>query len=459
MKLRSHLIGLVLVAVLPVLVFAGVVVALLARAQRATLELGLQGTTRALTAAVDERLASAVTSLQLLAASEDFDTPSFERLHRQAVRAVESQEGWEAVSVVRPDGEHVLNTTRPYGTRLTPLTDREYFQRVLETGQPVVSDFIVGKTTQVPVVVVAVPVVREGRMVYVLLGALEVEVFSQVLRAQNIPPEWTAAILDRKATILARSRDAEQYVGTPATGAIAERLRARDEDIIEERTKDGQLTHGAFKRSDTTGWTVILGLPSSALQGPVQRTLVTVLAGGAVLLLVAIGLALVVGRRVANPLLALSASAAALGREPLGEEVQGTGHEAGFQRTDQEAHDVELHFGADEHRACRGDAPGNHDARNPQPRAHPVQQHVAGHFEQEIAQEEHACAQTIYGVGQAEFALHLQLGETDVDAVQISRDKADDEQRHEAHRDLAEQGLVGGGVGRGLRQGAYPQGG
>jgi signal transduction histidine kinase len=314
MKLRSHLIALVLAAVLPVVIFAGVVVGLLAREQRVTLELGLRGTTRALTAAVDERVASAITSLKLLAASEDFDTESFATFHRRATRAVGSQEGWQAVSVVRPDGEQLLNTTRPFGSRLASVADREYFQQVLETGRPVVSDFIVGKTVEVPVVVVAVPVIREGQLVYVLLGALKLEVFSQVLRDQNIPPEWTAAVLDRKAIILARSRAAEQFVGTPARGVIAERIQARSEDVLEELTKEGKPAHGAFKRSEVTGWTVLLGLPSSAIQGPVHRTFWAVLAGGAVLLLVAIVLALFFGRRIARPILALSSSAAALGR-------------------------------------------------------------------------------------------------------------------------------------------------
>jgi PAS domain S-box-containing protein len=314
MKLRSHLIGLVLVAVLPVLVFAGAVVALLAREQRAALELGLRGTTRALSTVVDERIASAVTSLNLLASSEDFDTEAFADLHRRAIRAVSSQEGWQSISVIGASGEHLLDTRHPFGTPLSSLADSDYFKQVVATGRPAVSDFIAGKTFETPVLVVAVPVPINGRLAYVLTGTLALDVLSEALRAQNIPPEWTVSILDRNATIIARSRGAERLVGSAAAGVLVTRSREQMEDVFEDVTMEGRPVYGAFSRSVITGWTVALGLPTSAVQGPVHRTFGTVLAGGAVLLLVAIVLAVVFGRRISRPMLALSSSAAALGR-------------------------------------------------------------------------------------------------------------------------------------------------
>jgi len=48
------------------------------------------------------------------------------------------------------------------------------------------------------------------------------------------------------------------------------------------------------------------------------------------------------------------------------------------------------------------------------------QQQVAGHFEQQIADEEHACAGTIDGIAEIKVLEHLQLGKRHVDAVQIS---------------------------------------
>ncbi|HEX8824741.1 MAG TPA: ATP-binding protein [Archangium sp.] len=314
MRLRSHLIGLVLVAVLPVLVFACAVVTLLAHEQRTSVELGLQGTSRALTAAVDERIASVVTGLNLFAASEDFDTQGLAELHRRATRAVSSEAGWQSISVSRVNGEQLLSTNQPFGTPLPSLADREAFKQVLATGRPAVSGFSVGKLSGVPILVVSVPVMRDGHMRYVLSGSLRLEVLSRVLQAHDLPPEWTSALLDRNATILARSRSPEQFIGRAATPVLAARSRERMEGVFEDVTQEGRPAYGAFTRSKVTGWTVVLGLPASELRGPVHRTFGAVLGGGAALLLVAIVLAIVFGRRIARPMIALSSSATALGQ-------------------------------------------------------------------------------------------------------------------------------------------------
>ncbi|KAG0731879.1 hypothetical protein G6F23_014872 [Rhizopus arrhizus] len=84
----------------------------------------------------------------------------------------------------------------------------------------------------------------------------------------------------------------------------------------------------------------------------------------------------------------------------------------------QEAQDVETGGRLDEHEHAGQDAPRDHDARDPAPRAQPVHQQVARHFEQEVADEEHAGAQAEHGFAEAQVLRHLQLGEADVDAVQ-----------------------------------------
>ncbi|MEK7229379.1 MAG: hypothetical protein AAB154_04975, partial [Candidatus Binatota bacterium] len=74
MKLRSHLIILVVAALLPVLIFAGVMIVLFDRQQRATVESRLVDTTRALSLAVDGEVASWVSTLQALGVSKYLDS-------------------------------------------------------------------------------------------------------------------------------------------------------------------------------------------------------------------------------------------------------------------------------------------------------------------------------------------------------------------------------------------------
>lgn len=73
MKLRTHLVALVLVAVVPIVLFATVVVVLLWLADRRGTEERLRNTARALALAVDREVVSAVSSLEILASSRRLD--------------------------------------------------------------------------------------------------------------------------------------------------------------------------------------------------------------------------------------------------------------------------------------------------------------------------------------------------------------------------------------------------
>ena len=63
------------------------------------------------------------------------------------------------------------------------------------------------------------------------------------------------------------------------------------------------------------------------------------------------------------------------------------------------------------------ESPADHDAGNPAPRAEAFEEEVAGHFEQEVADEEDTGAPAVDGGGEAEVAVHVECGETNVHAV------------------------------------------
>ena len=66
-----------------------------------------------------------------------------------------------------------------------------------------------------------------------------------------------------------------------------------------------------------------------------------------------------------------------------------------------------------------------------------LQDHVARHFEDEVADEEDACAEAVDGVAELQVSRHLQLGEADVDPVEKGDDVADEQERDQVPGDLA----------------------
>ena len=286
---------------------------LLVRQQRASVERGLRETARALSVAVDEHVASAVASLEVLAASESLDTGDLAAFHRLASRVSASQR-WASVHLVRPSGEQVVSTLQPYGTPLVSLAGRPYFRHMLRTGTAVASDLLVGRTSGEPRIVISVPARRGGDVRYVVLATLPPDSLSAILARQQIPAQWTGAVLDGNSVIVARSRAAGGNLGRPATEVLARRTREAPEGTFWDLTRDGYPSYGAFVRTARTGWTVVLAVPASTVSVLAQPALWAVLAGGLLLLLVATGLAARFGRRFARPIASLAASASALGR-------------------------------------------------------------------------------------------------------------------------------------------------
>ncbi len=85
----------------------------------------------------------------------------------------------------------------------------------------------------------------------------------------------------------------------------------------------------------------------------------------------------------------------------------------------------------------RNQAPGDHDARDPDTRADALQQDITGHFENEVTDEEHSGAEAVDRIGELQIGRHLQLGETDVDAVQKRHDVTNEQKRNQTPGNLA----------------------
>lgn len=76
----------------------------------------------------------------------------------------------DAIIYIQPDGRAI----RPDG-KWAGYSDREYFQKVLQTKQKYVSDILVSKTTKKLSVILAVPVLKDGTLRGVVIGTYALE--------------------------------------------------------------------------------------------------------------------------------------------------------------------------------------------------------------------------------------------------------------------------------------------
>jgi hypothetical protein len=131
---------------------------------------------------------------------------------------------------------------------------------------------------------------------------------------------------------------------------------------------------------------------------------------------------------------------------PIGKIEDHAGEKSRFRGPQQEAHHVKHGHALDEHEGHRNGPPHDHDASNPHARADTLQNQIARHFEDKVADEEQARAHAIhaaeYGRIHIENRLQLKLGKANVDAIDIGDNIAKKQQRDEPAGDLAEHSFL-----------------
>jgi signal transduction histidine kinase len=312
--------GLVFASVIPVLLFGVIVAVLFERQHRASLERSLRDTARALTVAVDHELISSLSTLQALVTSEHLDTGDLRLFYASAQRVLRAHRGWRTINLFDRSCQHLISLLQPFGTPLPSSAPRADVRQTLDTGEPAVSDLFIGTVAQVPTAAVTVPVIHAGTLAYVLEAGLDLATLSRLLFEGKLPPDWVATIIDGNGIIVARTRDIEQWLGKSATPEFVAQSRRGAEGSFRDVTRDGIPVYAAYRRSRLSGWTVGLGAPLAAIEGPWRASLWTLTSGAIALLLLAGGLAAALGQRIARAigLLSISARALSQGQLPAG---------------------------------------------------------------------------------------------------------------------------------------------
>ena len=314
LSLRARLVLLVVVSIVPLLAFtlAGQYVQyreMVAATRRQTLEL-----TRSLVSAVEEELQARMVALQVLALSpalqkDDVDIAAF-RAEAEAV--IVQQFAGSNVILLKEDGHQLMNTLVRPGAPLPVRPNLEWTRRVFATGQPSVSDFYMGAIGPRPVVAIDVPVRRaDGSVVYVLSTNPRLEDFAEIVRRQGFPATWVVSIFDRRGINLARTPNAQRFIGRQAGATLLALLGAEAEGTFESTSREAIPVVAAFAHSARFGWAAAIGVPRSEVIAPALGAATRTLAAGGVLLAISIALALLLARRISGPIAALSRLAAA----------------------------------------------------------------------------------------------------------------------------------------------------
>ncbi|HXH81316.1 MAG TPA: cache domain-containing protein, partial [Candidatus Tectomicrobia bacterium] len=266
-RLAAHLVALAGATMVPVLVFALIVLVSLWQHHRATVQRGLVDTTRAQAFVVQREFESTVLALEDLARSEHLERPDLAAFAVEAEQVRRRHPTWSTVVLVKPSGEQVLNLLRPVGTPLPDLAYADATRRLLATGRPTVSALARSPLTGRHVSGVGITVSGAGGVRYLLFAVIDQASWAALLERWNIEPDWFGIIVDQGGTIVARTRRPE-FVGQPATEEYRRRTFQATEGVFRQPTLEGVPVYVSWARVPLGEWSVALAVPAEAVDGP-----------------------------------------------------------------------------------------------------------------------------------------------------------------------------------------------
>ncbi len=309
---RAHVLGLILVIVAPLLAFSAYLVLRSATHEQEVMANAVRERTREAAASLDHDLGALRTRLFMLAGSHALLAGDFAAFREQALD-VTRQNG---LSLVLSDltGQELVDTRAAPDQPLPISTDLEAIRRVVATGEPDVSE----------------PHARRGhrRAVHRRQRAgparwqaglcaqpqRRADARRNMVAGLDLPSDWLVNIADRAGRTIARSREADRFVGQMGRPAILERLHEADEGWLPLVSRDGIPIYNAFAHVKFSGWILSVGIPDDVLYEPVRRSTRILILAGAATLAIALLLGLAIGRRIAGAITALVGYADLVGR-------------------------------------------------------------------------------------------------------------------------------------------------
>jgi uncharacterized protein GlcG (DUF336 family) len=227
--------------------------------QRATLDLA-----RGVASAIDAELAASIWALNALATSDAVTREDFRTMHGELVRFAQARPDVVAISVADNQGHVMLRSTEPMGTTVRQAIEPASLAKVLATASPHVGPMIKGPLGQF-VYAVRVPVLKQGRVKYVLTAGVRPLRVRDILQRQNRPADWVIAVFDSEGRRVARSRNNDASPGGPPSPSLSALLSsttsAEGVGLTKALEGDGVVT--AFVRLPTPKWVVAVGSPAA----------------------------------------------------------------------------------------------------------------------------------------------------------------------------------------------------
>lgn len=313
MNIRTQLRGLILVTLLPLAVLGAAGVYLLVDRERESFERGMVERTRALVTAIDAELSASMTPLELLARSPTLDTDDLLGFRADAQRALEARRDvWSNIVLSHPESaDMLLNMLVPAGQPLFKTLDPASVVATARAGRPTVGVVVQGGVLKRPLFTVRVPVLREGKVKYVLSAVIETTKIARIVEGLQLPESYAVAVVDGNYTFVARKPPPEKAMAV-ASGSLREALASARMGFVRGKLQDGSEIYRAFQHSSLSNWSVSIAAPREVVEQRLRGVWLAI-AGFVAAAVLGLSIAWYLASRISRPIAALAAAAPRLG--------------------------------------------------------------------------------------------------------------------------------------------------
>lgn len=189
---------------------------------------------------------------------------------------------------------------------------RDYFQKA-KNGSPAVSDIILSSVTGEPIIVIAVPIIRNGKVIGVLNGVKPQTGLNGIVRDFKYGKTGKAYLINRSGIIMAHAD--ERYVANQTNFLdlllddnalqaqwIKENLKTKQSVIGIHKTQGGREKITVLCPMEKTDWFVVATAEMDDVLGDLQKLQVVLLQAVFIIAILGIGVGYVMTRRLIKPL-------------------------------------------------------------------------------------------------------------------------------------------------------------
>jgi len=272
-----------------------------AAVQRDEIEEQAAALAQSMAVGIDRQLGAAEGLLTGLAASHYLDAGDLAAFHDQVVRLPKPPGSW--IFLLDPEGRMLTNEKRPYGAPVPELPEdrKRVVATIVASRSTQVTNLIRAQVTDDYGAALGIPVIRDGKVIYVLAIALVDRALTGAIDQRGLPAKWSAMVLDRLGATLMRYPTDRPDFDAVGASALLDRIHKGGDHGFAATATTGESVFIAHALSGLSSWTTIVIVPEAILARPTRRAVLLLSGGGGVVLLLAAGTALFAGRRIELP--------------------------------------------------------------------------------------------------------------------------------------------------------------